>query len=146
MADVQRQSHYLDALSTLSRLTRQEGHFLAKTRQCQACGASWTTYEEKMSDVNLATQLLLDAMDDRFDTAIIVSGDSDLATPIRLVRARFRTKHVIVAFPPRRHSAELRRTASGTFAIGDYKLRRSLLPDPVVTSAGVTLHRPSTWR
>ena len=30
-----------------------------------------------MTDVNIAVELLLDAQDDKFDTAIIVSGDSD---------------------------------------------------------------------
>ena len=79
--DAKRQNNYIDAL-----LTRPD-------------------YEEKMTDVNIAVQLLSDAFDDRFDTAIIVSGDSDLTTPIQRVRERFPTKRLIVAFPPNRHSA-----------------------------------------
>jgi uncharacterized LabA/DUF88 family protein len=62
-----------------------------------------------MTDVNIAVQLMGDAFDDAFDVALVVSGDSDLTTPIRRVRERFADKRVIVAFPPRRHSAELKR-------------------------------------
>ena len=45
--------------------------------------------EEKGSDVNLATYLLLDAFDNDYDTAIVVSNDSDFIHPIEVVRRRF---------------------------------------------------------
>jgi len=144
--DVQRQATYLDALATLPSFSIQEGHFLAKEASCKRCTASWTKYEEKMSDVNLAMALLLDAVDDRFDTAILVSGDSDLTTPIRHVRDRFPQKRVVIAFPPNRNSYDLKRAAHGHLSIGEDKLRKSLLPDIVTTPTGVELHRPSTWR
>ena len=143
---IHRQSDYLDALASFPALTIHEGHFLAKSVMCHSCGATWTTFEEKMSDVNLAVQLLLDAADGLFDTAIIVSGDSDLSTPVRRVLARFSAKLVLVALPPKRHSAELKRVASGSFSIGEDKLRRCQLPDPMLTSAGVSIHRPALWR
>ena len=37
---------------------------------------------EKRSDVNLATLLLIDCVDDDFDEAVIISNDSDLLLPI----------------------------------------------------------------
>lgn len=143
---VRRQSDYLDALQASPKFTLHEGHFLQKTASCRSCGATWPTYEEKMSDVNLGIQLLLDAFDDRFDTAIILSGDSDLATPVRRVLERFSAKRVLIAFPPKRHSAELKAASSGTFIIGEDKLRKSQLPDPVLTPSGIRIQRPFTWR
>ena len=47
--------------------------------------ASVATYEEKGSDVNLATFLLLDAFNRESDIAVVVSNDSDLAEPIRVL-------------------------------------------------------------
>lgn len=44
--------------------------------------------EEKGSDVNLASRLLIDALTARMDAAIVVSNDSDLALPVREVRDR----------------------------------------------------------
>ena len=143
--DLRRQNTYLDALSTLPLLTAHMGHFLVKMKRCSRCAARWVTYEEKMSDVNLAVQLILDAFDDAFDTAIVVSADSDLSTPIRQVKHRFPTKRVVVAFPPNRSSAELKSVADAAFVIGRKKLKDSQLPDEVSTSTGHTLRRPSTW-
>ena len=42
------------------------------------CGSKWIGHEEKMTDVNIATQLLIDAYDDGFDCALVISGDSDV--------------------------------------------------------------------
>ena len=44
--------------------------------------------EEKGSDVNVATHLLLDTMEKRIDAAIVVSNDSDLCLPIREAKRR----------------------------------------------------------
>src|SRR5690606_39095146 len=103
VADQKRQNTYLEALA-LQGVQCQFGHYLQKSRVCRSCGTTWPDYEEKMTDVNIAIQLLTDAFDDAFDVALIISGDSDLTTPVRCVRDRFPAKRVIVAFPPGRHS------------------------------------------
>jgi hypothetical protein len=41
--------------------------------------------EEKGSDVNLASHLLLDAFQGSFDVAAVLSNDSDLIEPMRIV-------------------------------------------------------------
>ncbi len=141
-----RQAAFLRALETLPDLTIHYGHFLQKTRRCASCGVEWPVYEEKMTDVNIAVQLLGDAQDDRFDTAFIVSGDSDLAGPIEAVLARYPDKRVIVAFPPNRRSDKLRRVASGSFIIGRNILKQSQLPDTVRRTGRTSIIRPPTWR
>jgi uncharacterized LabA/DUF88 family protein len=42
--------------------------------------------EEKGSDVNVASHLLMDAMSGRVDAAVVVSNDSDLRFPVQQVR------------------------------------------------------------
>jgi uncharacterized LabA/DUF88 family protein len=42
--------------------------------------------EEKGTDVNVATHLLLDVVGDTIDAALVVSNDSDLALPVRKAR------------------------------------------------------------
>ena len=145
VADRKRQNDYLEALA-LQGVKCQFGHYLEKTRECRKCHASWPDYEEKMTDVNIAIQLLLDALDDVFDVALVISGDSDLTTPIHRVRQRFPAKRVIVAFPPRRYSSELKRCASGYLIIGEDKLRANQLPASLVKPDGFMLQRPITWR
>ena len=44
--------------------------------------------EEKGSDVNIATHLLLDVLSGEIDAAVVISNDSDLALPLRKARER----------------------------------------------------------
>lgn len=43
--------------------------------------------EEKGSDVNVASHLLLDVLDDRIDAAVVISNDSDLRLPVQKARS-----------------------------------------------------------
>lgn len=47
------------------------------------------TYEEKGTDVNLASRLLKDAHDERFKSAAVISNDGDLKMPVQMVRRDF---------------------------------------------------------
>lgn len=143
--DAKRQSTWLDALATRSDITCHFGHYLPKPQRCNSCGATWTSHEEKMTDVNIASRLLVDAFQDSYDTALIVSGDSDLTTPIEQVREHFPEKRLIVAFPPKRRSDQLRKTAHGHVVIGADSLRQNLLPDEIKTASGFVLKRPARW-
>lgn len=50
--------------------------------------ASVARREEKGSDVNVASHLLLDVLESRIDAAVVVSNDSDLAFPVQEARRR----------------------------------------------------------
>ena len=140
-----RQIIYLEALKTLSNLSIHYGRYLSKNRQCLKCGAEWITYEEKMTDVNIAVSLLIDAQNDKFDTAIIVSGDSDLYTLVRAVRKRYEKKRIIIAFPPDRHSVQLCKIATASFTVGRKIFKDSQLPDKITKPDGFVLCRPTEW-
>lgn len=140
-----RQRVWLEAQETRIDVQIHFGHYLLKKVRCKNCGAEWEHHEEKMTDVNIASQLLVDAFTDKFDTAIIISGDSDLTTPIQQVLQRFPDKRVIVAFPPERKSEQLKKVASGYTHIGEDKLRQNLLPDEITKADGYVLKRPIEW-
>ena len=99
-----------------------------------------------MTDVNSAVELLSDAQDELFDTAIIVSGDSDLFGPINNILSRFPEKRVIVAFPPRRFSKTLRNCATGFIRVSQNELKKSLFPTQIVKPDGHVLECPASWR
>jgi len=89
-----RQDMYLRALRTLPRVELHFGTFLTNsvwmplvappTRGSRKVKVIKT--EEKGSDVNLASHLLLDAFQNRCDTVVIISNDSDLTEPVRIAR------------------------------------------------------------
>lgn len=145
-ADMDRQNTYLEALSTFPQVNLHFGFFVNKPQRCRACGTQWGSYEEKMTDVNIAARLLADAFEDRFDVALLVTADSDLTTPVQQVRTRFPQKRVVIAQPPGRNSASLCRAASGYFTIGETKLRGAQLPTRVKRGDGRELARPGQWR
>lgn len=100
------------------------------------------TLEEKGSDVNLAVHLLNDAWKDCFDVAAVVSNDTDLVEPIRMV-AEERGKTVIAVCPgPWSIAPKLRSAATHVRHIRENMLRVSQLPDRIPSTSIV---RPDGW-
>ena len=81
------------------------GKYLRKNIKCYNCGFVIQTYEEKESDVRIATQIVNDANNHYCDVAIVVSADSDTVPAIELAMAAG-TK-VFVYFPPFHRSNSL---------------------------------------
>jgi len=99
-----RQLAYLEALGTLDagRFSMSFGKYQDNPRRCGKCGAEESVPAEKMTDVNIAVEMLKDAFQERFDVALLVSADSDLCPLVKAVRTLFPQKAVVAAFPPGR--------------------------------------------
>ncbi|MCK4727527.1 MAG: NYN domain-containing protein [Desulfobacterales bacterium] len=141
-----RQNTYLQALETLPLVEIHYGHYLAHTRKCKKCGSSFTRYNEKRSDVNIAVNLLTDAMDDLYDTAVLISGDGDLVPAVQAIKEYFPKKRVVLFFPPKRPSAFLKNTChvfGGT--LNKHTISKSQLPETVTSKLGYPLRRPAHW-
>jgi uncharacterized LabA/DUF88 family protein len=139
-----RQSNYIDALET-TNVKIIYGHYQTSSIECNRCGFNWPTYNEKMTDVNIATQMLIDAYQDNFDMAMLISGDSDLVPPIRAIHSLFKQKRVFVAFPPKRQNSSVALNARGSIIIGRKKLIGSQFPDELKKRDGYILRKPSEW-
>ncbi len=144
-AKISRQSTYLQAMETLGGVDIHYGRYQKKTKQCYKCRYIWDEYQEKMSDVRIASELLRDAFNNSFDTALIVSADADLQPPIEVINQEFPNKHVVVAFPPRRDSHHLRSIANDYFRIGRGRLSKCQLPANITKPDGYVLTRPTKW-
>lgn len=149
-----RQKTYLRALRTLGKVEIHYGRFETRRRLMPLWEPSpneprrvWIRRtEEKRSDVNLATYLLLDACDDDFDEAVVISNDSDLMEPITAVRDRF-NKPVGVVNPDiaKRRSADLQEAGSWSFpTIYRRYFRDNQLPTEITDATG-TFHKPPSW-
>ena len=106
--------------------------------------ASHQHWEEKSTDANVASHLLLDVVGGKGDAAIIVSNDSDLRLPIR--ESRLRVPVGVVNPSSSQLAGDLRGEAShGAGGHWWYQLKRAdfldcQLPDPVGTLA-----KPTDW-
>lgn len=143
------QQVYLRALRTVPNLTITLGHFLTHSVQMALSDVVppqrvWVDKtEEKGSDVNLATHLVRDASLKRFDVAVLVTNDSDLAEPVRVVRQEFGMP-VGILNPHQHHSVQLKRLATFLKRIRQSALVASQFPRQLADSRGV-FHEPDAW-
>ncbi len=102
--------------------------------------------EEKRSDVNLASLLLLDCFNNEFEEAVVISNDSDLTLPIEIVVNEFK-KDVLVINPHDRErlSKELVNVATSFYGqINKKLLAESQFPTELRDSKGI-IRKPSSW-
>lgn len=106
-------------------------HFKAKKIRCYKCQKTWTSRNEKQSDVRIALAVLEGAIDNQYDRAIIVSADSDLVPAVRAVKNRDARKEVLIATPPRRlgFARDLIDAANGSaIEVSPRRLEQHLFP------------------
>ncbi|MDP6042576.1 MAG: NYN domain-containing protein [Candidatus Latescibacteria bacterium] len=146
-----RQQVYFRALQTIPNLTIIYGTFLSHEVDMPLANSSTSPppmvrvikTEEKGSDVNLAAYLLKDGYENDYECAVVVSNDSDLVEPIKIIRQNL-GKPVGVLSPYTRPSRELRQQATFIKPIRTGVLQSSQFP-PVMQDATGTFHKPNTW-
>ena len=164
-----RQQTYLRALRTIPNLTIIESSFLTHTRnfpKAKPRSDGSLEYvqvlytEEKGSDVNLASYLLYDAFVNDYELAVIISNDSDLAEPVRMVKVMLRKKIGIlnpqinrpeyrkadgtIDYSKVRFSYMLRQYATFYKPITEEALALSQFPDELSDGIG-TFRKPGSW-
>ncbi len=148
----QRQLTYLRALRTMANLTIHDGHYAVHKKwrrlvhppvlPAPQAARVWIA-EEKGSDVNLASHLLMDGFDRDYEVAIVVSNDSDLVEPIRLVRQRLGLKVGILN--PHQHPArDLLRLADFYQQVRQGPLAACHFPDEMDDGNG-HFFKPVAW-
>lgn len=147
----ERQAAYFRALQTTPRLTLNLGHFLQSRVWMPHANPPppsvevWKT-SEKGSDVNLAAHLLMDGFKNDYEAAIVITNDSDLAEPVRMVRTQFHLPITVLhpLRPGRPRSVQLRKAATASLPIDIAWLIAAQFP-PVLQDPAGTIHKPSTW-
>lgn len=122
------------------------GHFKSKQRTCQQCGSSWIQHEEKETDVHIAARIVVDACEDRYDRAILITADSDLVRALNIVKARFPEKQLFVVAPPKRLTAA--RGLNPKLEITPGRLAKCPLPETATDAmtGRVLFTRPVSYR
>jgi uncharacterized LabA/DUF88 family protein len=139
-----RQTLYLDALAT-TPIKLIYGQYKTEEVECPECFYQHPHSKEKMTDVNIATHMIIDAYKNEYDVALLISGDSDLVPPVREIKANFPNKEILVAFPPRRRSNELHKIANSSFVISKGKLEQCQLPEEVEDKYAFKIKKPVEW-
>jgi hypothetical protein len=147
----QRQQIYLRALRTIPHLSVHLGHYLSHPVRMPLAhpppGGPQTVEviktEEKGSDVNLASYLLLDGFRSDCEAAVVISNDSDLKVPIELAQAQLGlVVGVVNPHPPARRSRALQPTFWRQ--VREPQLWRSQFP-PVLADGTGSIRKPPEW-
>lgn len=97
-------------------------------------GEKWN---EKQSDINLALHLILDAADDLFDTAILLSADSDQAATAKIFKERFPKKCLLAVAPPTKSVPnKVRPYCFSQFALSKATLERCVMGQSAAGKTG----------
>ncbi len=141
-----RQEIYFRALKTLVNIEIFEGFFMFPRKRVHIT-SDVDIYaripEEKGTDVNLAIHLVHDACKKEFDTAIVVSNDSDLAEAVRIVTKEIKLK-VGVLNPFSTFSRTLVRHATFRNPVRETALLKCQFPATLTDKIG-TFYKPPNW-
>lgn len=146
----QRQQTFIRALETLPNLSVHYGSFLSSKVRMPLVRplpgrrtAHVVKMEEKGSDVNLASMLLADAFRQDYEVAVVLSNDSDLVLPIKIVTTEL---HLPVGLlnPHPRFAVELVKVATFRKQIRKGVLAASQFPQTLTDAKG-TITKPAAW-
>ena len=95
--------------------------------------------------MNLATRLLIDGFNRDYEQAVIISNDSDFASPIKYVRDGLGLR-VTVVNPDNNNNTHRDLEGAATYVrrLRKSHLRRSQLPPTLHDAQGV-ITKPATW-
>jgi uncharacterized LabA/DUF88 family protein len=119
--------------------------FKKKQIPCDHCGQKIKRYEEKETDVALAVKLMEILIADQCDTAMLMTGDTDIVPAVRTAQSLFPQKTIGFLLPYKRHNQELAKLASLHIEIKKEAYTRHQFPDPFITPTGKSLSKPATW-
>lgn len=122
-----------------------------QNRHAHRCGPWCPNYssndpdgEEKGSDVNLATRLLTDAVDEDFEQALVIFNDSDLTEPIRMIKQKFKLPIVVIS-PYPTVTNKLRRAATSYAGLDKSLLATCQLRTSLEDKKGRVIIKPTAW-
>jgi len=141
---VNRHQKYLSCLKD-SGVTVELGRFKEKDIFCTKCRSVFLKHEEKETDVAIAVTLAELLFTDKCDTAVIVSGDTDLSPAVAKWQPLFPQKKILFAFPYARKNNELLKLAPGSFSMSRKQYIRHQFPNPVILRDGNKIYKPFAW-
>ncbi|GFE52576.1 hypothetical protein So717_43290 [Roseobacter cerasinus] len=143
-----KQRIYLNALETLPQVSIFRGNFLVNDKWVKAKAPEGvpefvkaSISEEKGSDVNLASHLVRDAFQNKFEVAAVITNDTDLVEPIRIVTQEVGLPVGILS-PVENPAKSLKNVASFVRHIRPGHLSASQFPDEL---PGTEIRKPATW-
>lgn len=141
---VARHRTYIECLEATG-ISVELSRFKKKHIECPHCNQNIKRHEEKETDVAIAAKLLELFFLDKCDTAVLVTGDTDIVPAVKTAQRMFSHKSIAFLLPYRRHNKELAKLASQHFEIKKETYPRHQFSDPFITPKGKSIIKPIGW-
>lgn len=141
---VRRHRLYMRCLESTG-VSPELSRFKPKDISCPLCKEQFTRHEEKETDVAIGVRLLEILLKNECDTAILMTGDTDLIPAVKTVKRLFPEKGLRFVFPYRRYNSELAEIAPNSFKIHKDTYVQHQFSDPVVLPDGTPVQKPIGW-
>jgi uncharacterized LabA/DUF88 family protein len=144
--------NYIKALESTGLIDVSYGLFRNKTKKCYHyneiycslcnCKGNIPNIQEKRIDVQIAVDIIENATLNKYDTAIILSGDSDYIPAIKYIKRYCPKKQIGVAIPPGRKAQELKENADFSMNIKEHHLKTCQFNNTVQLQDGTAISSP----
>ena len=141
---VQRHLKYIECLKSTGIIV-ELGRFKPRSVWCDKCSSQLIRHEEKETDVAISIKLFEVFMNNECETAVIVTGDTDLAPAVRSAKRLFPGKTICSLFPYKRKNYELSQIVHNSFKIKKERYVQHQFPDPVILKDGRRISKPTSW-
>jgi hypothetical protein len=101
--------------------------------------------EERGSDVNLASHLLVDGFTGQYEVAVVVSNDADLLEPVRLVRAVLGLPVGVIKVEGGQRACVFAKQADFVRTVRRGHFTAAQLPLTITAADGRTITKPREW-
>jgi len=149
-----RQRFYLEALRTNPKVEIKLGYFSTHRTKMPMADDFYDgkitlvdviKTEEKGTDVNLAVQMAVDAIRDKFDYAMLFSNDSDMAYAVQIASRECKKKVGLYIARKAVSFKVLRENVSYIRSITPTILSAHQFPDEIKTGSGRIIKKPKDW-
>lgn len=141
---IKRHKNYMSCLESTG-VKVELGRFKEKIVFCDKCRSHILKHEEKETDVAIGVKAMEIFSQDHCDTAVVVTGDTDLSPAFRKCKEIFPNKRFIFAFPYKRKNKELASLAPKSFSINPKQYIKNQFTNPVILSSGHKIYKPKYW-
>lgn len=141
---IKRHKDYIECLKSTG-VKDVMGRFKPKKIHCHSCHTESIHHEEKETDVAISIKLFELLHLDLCDTAVLVTGDTDLAPAVRTAQEIFTDKEIAFIFPYKRKNGELEGLVDTSIYIKKERYVKHQFAESMTMKSGTVINKPDKW-
>lgn len=123
-----------------------QGEFKKANRYCKNCHTYYKDWQEKLTDVNIASHLIKYAFLNQYEKAIMMCGDYDITPAVKTVKELYPEKIIEMVIPLNGKAEQSKPYFDRSHQLSTAQLESCILPERFIMRNGKQAIRPAEWR